>query len=160
MILHLRRDIFGETATLGQMLIDYEDGHGRRPFGYVVEDVDRGLDQAMPLSQIQASKIKARTAIPTGHYPVRLEHSGKYGPDWPTVVEVPGYRYIRIHSGNSSDDTEGCIMVGKTRDPASMTIGTSRQYVRWLVDEIRKRITHGEAVWLVIERDPATWPTP
>ena len=158
MILHLRRDIFGEAATLGTMTIDYEDGQGRRPFGFVVEDVDRGLDQAMPLSQVQAGKVKARTAIPTGHYPVRLEHSGKYGPDWPTVCEVPGYRYIRIHSGNDSADTEGCILVGKTRNPATMTIGTSRQYVRWLVDEIRNCIGRGEAVWLVIDRDPAAWP--
>ena len=160
MIIYLTRDHFGTDTTLSRLLIDYERGKGVQPFAFAVEDVDRGLDQGMTLAEIAAGKVKGRTAIPTGTYAVVLEHSGKYGVDCPTVADVPGYRYIRIHAGNSATDTEGCILPNMERDPARMIGRRSKVATDWLVAEIRREIRAGGRVQLVVQRDPEAWPTP
>ena len=157
MIIIRTRDVFGPDACLSVVRIDYEDGMGPRPFGFGVEDEDRGLSQDMPLDVIAGIKVRGETAIPVGTYSVGLEQSGKYGPDTPTVLRVPGFRYIRYHAGNDDDDTAGCMLHGKWRDLGQMSISESRDYSRWLVEEIRRTIRAGRRVVQVIERDPAAW---
>ena len=78
-----------------------------------LEDVDRGLDDSMTEDEIKQSKIKEQTAIPVGIYTVLLTYSPKYKRIMPLINNVKGYSGIRIHSGNSSKDTEGCLLVGK-----------------------------------------------
>lgn len=78
-----------------------------------LEDVDRGLDDSMSEDEIKDIKIKGKTAIPTGIYTVLLTYSPKYKRTMPLINNVKGFSGIRIHSGNSSDDTEGCLLVGK-----------------------------------------------
>lgn len=78
-----------------------------------LEDVDRGLDDSMTEDDIKAIKIKGQTAIPVGIYTVLLTYSPKYKKVMPLINNVKGYSGIRIHSGNSSKDTEGCLLVGK-----------------------------------------------
>jgi hypothetical protein len=78
-----------------------------------LEDVDRGLDDSMSEDEIKQIKIKGETAIPTGIYTVLLTYSPKYKKIMPLINNVKGYSGIRIHSGNSSKDTEGCLLVGK-----------------------------------------------
>ena len=34
----------------------------------------------------------------------------------PLIMNVPGYAGARIHWGNYSKDTDGCILVGKTEE--------------------------------------------
>lgn len=82
-------------------------------FSDTLEDVDRGLDDSMTEDEIKQSKIKEQTAIPTGIYTVLLTYSPKYKKVMPLINNVKGYSGIRIHSGNSSKDTEGCLLVGK-----------------------------------------------
>ena len=82
-------------------------------FCNVLEDVDRGLDDSMTEEEIKQSKIKGQTAIPVGIYTVLLTYSPKYKKVMPLINNVKGYSGIRIHSGNSSKDTEGCLLVGK-----------------------------------------------
>jgi hypothetical protein len=155
--IHLLRDTFGADWTLSRLLIDYGAGAGPQPFGYACEDVDRGLDQSMPLADIAARKIKGRTAIPAGTYEIVLEQSGKYGPDTPTVASVPGYRYIRIHAGNDHDDTEGCLLPGLGRDTTAGTVARSRAAVDWLRATLKKQIDAGGTVQIVIGRDGKAW---
>lgn len=78
-----------------------------------LEDVDRGLDDSMTEDDIKDIKIKGETAIPVGIYTVLLTYSPKYKKVMPLVNNVKGYEGIRIHSGNTSKDTEGCLLVGK-----------------------------------------------
>lgn len=52
------------------------------------------------------------TAIPVGVYKVAAEMSNRFGPETLTLVNVPGYKYIRIHGGNTAAHTEGCLLPG------------------------------------------------
>jgi hypothetical protein len=73
----------------------------------------------------QGPKVHGKTRIPSGRYRVQLRREGgfhseylkKYKEPWHQgmlhVRDVPGFEYILIHVGNSHDDTEGCLLVGK-----------------------------------------------
>jgi hypothetical protein len=56
------------------------------------------------------------TAIPVGTYKIIAEYSNRFGPDTLTLVNVPGYKYIRIHGGNDATHTEGCLLPGWRSD--------------------------------------------
>ena len=85
-------------------------------FSNTLEDTDRGLDDRMSLEEIKKMKIKGETAIPTGMYQVLLTYSPKYKKIMPLINNVKGYSGIRIHSGNTAKDTEGCLLVGKNKE--------------------------------------------
>lgn len=98
------------TYCIGKLYID------GKWFCDVIEDVDRGLDDSMAEEEIIKKKVKGETAIPTGIYPVYLTYSPKYKKQMPLIDNVKGYSGIRIHSGNTSKDTEGCLIVGKNKE--------------------------------------------
>lgn len=52
------------------------------------------------------------SCIPEGRYPLRLEFSPSKGSKLWTIKDVPGRSYVRIHIGNTVDDTEGCPLTG------------------------------------------------
>lgn len=78
-----------------------------------LEDRDRGLSDAMTEEEIKSIKQYGTTAIPVGIYTVLLTYSPKYKKVMPLINNVKGYSGIRIHSGNTSKDTLGCLLVGK-----------------------------------------------
>jgi len=49
---------------------------------------------------------------------------------------VPGFEGVRIHSGNTNHDTEGCILVGRTR--SKDFIGQSRKAFDKLFEKMKK----------------------
>ena len=81
-----------------------------------LEDADRGLNAAMSVDEILAKKIKAQTAIPTGKYDVILTFSPRFKRVLPLLLSVKGYEGIRIHAGNTTEDTEGCLLVGENKE--------------------------------------------
>lgn len=95
------------TYCIGKLYIDGEY------FCDTIEDTDRGLDDSMSVKEVLSKKIKGQTAIPCGTYPIEITYSPKYKRLMPLILNVKGYSGIRIHSGNSSKDTEGCLLVGK-----------------------------------------------
>ena len=94
------------TYTIGKLYID------DKYYCDTLEDTDRGLKQTDSLVSIKTHKIYGKTAIPTGEYYVNLTYSPKFKRILPVIQNVKGYEGIRIHSGNTADDTEGCILVG------------------------------------------------
>ena len=109
MRIELVRIAFKDTYTIGKL---YVDG---KYFSDVLEDKDRGLDSSMNESEILKKKVKGQTAIPTGHYVINITYSPKYKRMMPLLLDVKGFSGIRIHSGNTAKDTEGCLIVGKNK---------------------------------------------
>lgn len=112
-------------------------------FSASMEDPDRGLLQTMSLEEIRKIKIPGKTAIPRGTYRLRLTVSKKfknrswakpYGGLVPLVEDVPGYTGIRIHPGNTADDSAGCILPGQNLQPGKVlhSVATYRR----LMDEV------------------------
>ena len=95
MKLRLERFEYGSTYTIGKFYIDgvYHS--------FSLEDVVR-----------KGEKVNGQTAIPTGTYPVIIDLSARFGKQLPHVLNVPGFEGIRIHPGNTSKDTDGCILLG------------------------------------------------
>ena len=95
--------------TIGKLYI------GGEYFCDTIEDTDRGLTQTMTDAQIKSKKVYGQTAIPTGTYRVIISYSNKFKRQMPLLLNVPGFLGIRIHSGNTEKDTEGCLIVGKNK---------------------------------------------
>ena len=109
MELKLKRFAKKEEYTIGRLYIDGEY------FCDTLEDVDRGMRSDMPLSELKEIKVAGRTAIPAGKYCVYLTKSPRFGKVLPLVYDVPAFSGIRIHSGNTDEDTQGCILVGQNK---------------------------------------------
>lgn len=58
-------------------------------------------------------KVPGETAIPAGEYEILLTWSPRFKTILPLLIDVPGFDGIRIHPGNTADDTEGCLLVGE-----------------------------------------------
>lgn len=120
MKLVLKRIHFGDTYTVGQL---YEVTElGENPICYTLEDKVREVDG----QDVKVWKEQNNTAIPRGTYNVSVTMSNRFKIRLPILANVPGFTGIRIHSGNSSKDTEGCILVGMTWDGQSDWVGSSK----------------------------------
>ena len=96
-----------------------------------------------------AHKVKGRSAIPEGRYAVVISYSPKFEAWLPILIGVPKFEGIRIHAGNCSEDTEGCILVGKNREVGKVL--DSRIWLNWLKKKIVEAKDRGEAVWITIK---------
>lgn len=91
-----------KTSTPG---ILYKELDGTRQFiCYTLEDV------------VRPEKIKNITAIPAGTYDLRLSQSVRFKKLMPEVLAVPNFSGVRIHGGNTHENTEGCPLVGLVRN--------------------------------------------
>ncbi len=83
----------GSTATLGGLIVD-------------------GKSICWTLEEPWRDNMSDVSCIPTGCYPLKLEYSPSKGTELWTIKDVPGRSYVRIHVGNTVDDTEGCPLPG------------------------------------------------
>ena len=93
-------------------------------------------------------KIKGCSAIPEGRYAVVISYSPKFEAWLPILLGVPNVSGIRIHAGNTSNDTEGCFLVRKNKLVGQLV--DSRIWLHRLKKKIVEAKDRGEAVWITI----------
>ncbi len=98
------------NSTAGELFVD-----GKFEC-YTLEDV------------IRDTKIAGKTAINQGKYKVIIDMSNRFKRLLPLLLDVKDFAGVRIHPGNTSEDTEGCILVGNVliSTPNGCTVGSSR----------------------------------
>ena len=120
MILTLVRNIPESTKdyTIGELYVQEED---KLTQTYKVcdtlEDAFRLLPKACPNTPKGSSceckeKVYGKTCIPNGTYTVVLSYSNRFKRILPELLNVPHFLGIRMHSGNDSSQTEGCVLLG------------------------------------------------
>lgn len=132
MNIELIRDTFTDKTTIGKLYID-----GKYQCE-TLEDVKRP----------DGIKVYGETAIPRGEYEVVINFSSKYQRPMLQIMNVPMFDGIRIHSGNKAGDTEGCILVGTSRDKD--WIGGSVKAYKPLFEKIDKAFEAGEQITIKI----------
>jgi hypothetical protein len=127
----IHRKYFSHSNTIGELFIN------DKWECFTLEDTVR-----------EGEKIPGKTAIPKGKYAVVIDMSVRFKRLMPHVLDVPGFSGIRIHSGNTDADTEGCILVGQTHGVSSL--GDSRLAFAALFEKIKDALGKGETVNLEV----------
>lgn len=120
-------------ATIGELMVD-----GKR-IAYSLEDVVRN------------EKVYGETAIPAGEYKVVITPSPRFKRNLPLLLNVPGYEGVRIHPGNTSADTLGCILPGTAVTPDAQSVTQSKLAFDKVNNLIQTALDKGEQVTLTIK---------
>jgi hypothetical protein len=112
---------------------------------FTLEDVVR----EMPGKPVSTWKLAGKTAIPTGAYQVIIDFSNRFQRPMPHVLNVPGFDGVRIHSGNTAADTEGCILLGKQRNGLDDVIESRVAFAEFF-PKLQAAINRGEQVAITI----------
>lgn len=155
MVITVDRKYKKPTYTIGLLYINGTF------FCNTMEDTDRGLTQDMQIYKIYSLKKAGITAIPSGTYNVRMDIvSPKYSTkQWyktncnggrvPRLENVPGFEGILIHTGNTAEDSMGCILVGKNDIKGKVT--KSKEYFLKLYNIMYNIYKKGEKITIIIK---------
>ena len=136
MNLELKRDDeFGQSHNWGVLFVD------GTMLGQTLEDPDRQLEEG-------GTKIASNTAIPRGWYRLSITFSNRFQKLMPYVHDVPGFEGIRIHGGNTEENTDGCPLLGqrRTADGIADCAGVNQRLMHLL--EAAEDL--GEEVWMEV----------
>lgn len=125
MELTLTRKFITKQSTIGQL-----DINGIKEC-LILEDTDRGLHQNMTTDEIKKHKVYGQTAIPKGRYEVIINYSERFKVYMPLLLSVPGYEGVRIHPGNTKENTLGCLLPG-TEGGVDIVKNSRKAYVALL----------------------------
>lgn len=148
MRIKLGREWRKKAYTISRVFINGERFGDGQKWCSALEDTDRGLHDAMSVSEIKALKIKGETAIPRGVYEVRITYSAKFRRNLPLLVGVKGYEGVRMHAGNTARDTEGCILFGV--NDAVGRVSNSKYWFAKIYALIEAASKKGERVWIEV----------
>ena len=119
-------------------------------FSDALEDPDRGLTDSMSLEEIKKIKVKGNTCIPYGTYNVTITYSPRFKKNLPLINNVKGFDGIRIHSGNTPQDTEGCLLLGFNKVKGQVV--DSRVTVSKFITQMQQALNKGEKVTITITK--------
>jgi len=144
MKLDVIRTQFGKDATNGLLFIDnvFEC--------YTLEDEVRDI------------KVHSETAIPLGTYNIKFRNIGgfdtkytaRYGSTFHKgmleLQDVPNFKYILIHTGNTDQHTAGCLLLGETQQDLDKGkdgfVGGSGDAYKKMYPKVRDALLNGEKV--------------
>jgi len=132
-----KRTWFTEKSTISELTVNGENEC------FVLEDPVREDGRI-----VNAWKLPGITAIPMGTYTVLVTPSQRFKRDLPLLLDVPGFSGVRIHPGNGPKDTEGCLLVGRTK--GEDWIGESRAAFDVLFPKIVGALNAGEKVTMEV----------
>lgn len=138
-IIHKREEFF-DDATVGHVIIEGKE------FCWTLED------------SVRDEKVQGKTAIPYGVYDVEITYSPRFKRDTIQLFNTPdkavegnGMRFtgVRVHGGNTVDDTEGCPLVAYNRTGERTIQGRADREIEAIV---REWISNGDEVkWEIIK---------
>ena len=135
MELQVKRIAKREAYTIGRLYIDGDY------FCDTLEDRVRDLSKE--------AKVKGRTAIPAGRYRLVLTYSPRFKRILPLLVDVPFFSGVRIHRGNTHQDTEGCILVGYNREVGKVLESAATE--QRLMAVLQNAVNKGEKLFITIQ---------
>lgn len=133
MELRVNRFKYGEKATIGKLFVDGVVEC------YTLEDVVRK----------DGSKVDGKTAIPAGTYKVIIDDSTRFKRPMPHILRVPNFEGVRIHSGNTDADTEGCILLGTEIENDDFISG-SRDAFNDFFPKLQAALEEGDDVMIIV----------
>ena len=134
MKLKLKRIALRPTYTIGKLYID--DVY----FCDTIEDTVRDINKNGKFDNGE-KKVHSKTAIPYGTYEIKWTYSPRFKKYTPQLINVPSFEGIRIHAGNTSADTEGCLILGENKQVGKVL--NSRATINKFYPIIKKACSKG-----------------
>lgn len=111
-------------------------------------------------------KIPGHTRIPEGLYNIQLRQEGSMDAEYRQrfgsmhrgmlwLMDVPNFKWVYIHCGNTPKDTEGCILVGDNvlnNQIQRPWCGASESAYTRFYPRIVSAIDKGEGIWIRVSR--------
>ena len=131
----LLRSDFNEEFTLGTFCF------AGKFLGFTCEDKDRHMESG-------GAKVHGETAIPRGYYRMTVSMSNRFKKLMPEIKDVPGFSGIRIHAGNTHENTEGCPLLGAIK--TTNGVRDCKEVNAKLIKLIQGVEAAGDECWLVV----------
>lgn len=142
MRLELKRKALLPEYTIGDLFVD------GKLFCNTLEDTVRDLNKDGDLNDAGEGKVYGQTAIPYGTYEVVITYSNRFKKQLPLLENVKGFEGIRIHPGNTKEDTHGCILVGVNSKKGMVT--ESKKTFDKLFSLLRDAVEMKETIFITI----------
>jgi len=123
----------GEANNIGDFFID------GKFFCYSLEDQIR----------FEGKKVHGKTAIPDGKYKVILNRSNRFKRIMPLLIDVPNFSGVRIHGGNTAENSHGCPLIAFNTDKVKIW-GSAEKVLTRQLEAFKLAYPNGE-IWLTIE---------
>lgn len=149
----VNRDVSTNEATLSEV--------------FVMDDLGRIIFRCFGCEdEFREIKVPGETRIPAGTYEVGVRKEGgfhqRYSNDRRVrdihrgmlhILNVPNFDFILIHIGNFETDTDGCLLVGESRDQARMCVYNSVKAYRALYQKVIDAAESGRLTIEFVDND-------